>query len=74
MDVIYKDYWNVLQNFFIPVFKLYSKERIGGRVKKVYDKPQTPYQRLITGGYIEEVQAYNLKKENEDFKSSGIKS
>lgn len=65
MDQIYKDYWNVLQNYFIPVFKLYSKERIGGKVKKVYDQPQTPYQRLITGGYIEEVQAYNLKKKME---------
>ena len=65
MDQIYKDYWNVLQNYFIPVFKLYSKERVGGKVKKVYDQPQTPYQRLITGGYIEEVQAYNLKKKME---------
>lgn len=65
MDQIYKDYWNVLQNYFIPVFKLYSKERIGGKVKKVYDQPQTPYQRLITGGYIEEVQAHNLKKKME---------
>lgn len=65
MDQIYKDYWNVLQNYFIPVFKLYSKERIGGKVKKVYDQPQTPYQRLITGGYIEEVQAYNLRKKME---------
>lgn len=65
MDVIYKHYWNVLQNFFIPVFKLYSKERVGGKIKKVYDNPQSPYQRLITGGYIEEMQAYNLKKRME---------
>ena len=65
MDDIYKNYWNQLQNFFIPVFKLYSKERIGGKVKKVYDKPQTPYQRLMAGGYIEEIQAYNLKKKME---------
>jgi hypothetical protein len=65
MDQIYKDYWNVLQNYFIPVFKLHSKERIGGKVKKVYDQPQTPYQRLITAGYIEEMQVYNLKKKME---------
>ncbi len=65
MDDIYKNYWNVLQNFFIPVFKLYSKERVGGKVKKVYDTPQTPYQRLMSGGYIEEMQAYNLKKRME---------
>lgn len=65
MDDIYKNYWNPLQNYFIPVFKLYSKERIGGKVKKVYDIPQSPYQRLMTGGYIEEIQAYNLKKKME---------
>lgn len=44
------------------MFKLHSKERIGGKVKKVYDQPQTPYQRLVTGGNIEEVPTYNLKK------------
>lgn len=65
MDDIYKNYWNPLLNFFIPVFKLYSKERIGGKIKKVYDTPQSPYQRLMSGGYIEEIQAYNLKKKME---------
>lgn len=65
MDDIYKNYWNPLLNFFIPVFKLYSKERIGGKIKKVYDTPQSPYQRLMSGGYIEEIQAYNLKKRME---------
>lgn len=65
MEQIYKDYWNVLQNYFIPVFKLHSKDRIGGKIKKVYDQPQTPYQRLVTGGYIEEIQAYNLRKKME---------
>lgn len=61
MDFIYKNYWNVLQNFFIPVFKLKSKERIGGRTKRIYDIPQTPYQRLVTGGYLLEDQIYNLE-------------
>lgn len=28
--------------------KLVRKERIGARVKKQYDLPQTPYQRLLT--------------------------
>lgn len=65
MNTIYKDYWNTLQNFFIPVFKLYSKERVGGKIRKVYDTPQTPYQRLLTGGYIEEMQSNRLKKRME---------
>jgi hypothetical protein len=34
-------------NFFKPVVKLQTKRRIGSKVKKVYDKPQTPCQRLL---------------------------
>ncbi len=47
MNEIYTEYWNPLQNFFLPSFKLKEKIRIGGRIKKKYDAPQTPYQRLI---------------------------
>ncbi len=34
-------------NFFLPVHKLQSKERIGSRVRKIYDKARTPYQRIL---------------------------
>ncbi len=47
MNEIYIEYWNPLQNFFLPTFKLKEKIRIGARIKKVYDKPITPYQRLM---------------------------
>jgi hypothetical protein len=33
-------------NFFQPVMKLVHKERTGAKVKKTYDRPRTPYQRL----------------------------
>lgn len=35
-------------NFFHPQMKLLRKERIGARIRKQYDLPQTPYQRLMT--------------------------
>lgn len=35
------------QNYFQPSAKLISKQRIGARVKKKYDTPQTPCQRLL---------------------------
>jgi len=41
-------------NFFHPQMKLVSKERLGSKVKKQYDMPQTPYQRLLT---LEEISA-----------------
>lgn len=37
-------------NFFQPVSKLISKERVGASVKKQYDLAQTPYQRLLALG------------------------
>ena len=34
-------------NFFKPVMKLKAKRRVGSKVKKIYDDPKTPYQRLL---------------------------
>ena len=34
-------------NFFLPVMKLKEKERIRSKVIKRYDKPKTPYQRIL---------------------------
>jgi hypothetical protein len=36
-----------LLNYFYPSEKIISKERIGARVKKIYDVPKSPYQRLL---------------------------
>jgi len=42
------------KNFFQPVMKLVSKERIGGSIKRKYATPKTPYQRLMDSGQISE--------------------
>ena len=52
----------VYKNFFQPVMKLVSKERIGGRVKRKYDIPKTPYQRLLESGQISEEAREELKR------------
>lgn len=54
--------WTVLQrfydllrlqhNFFRPVRKLRSKQRVGRTVRKRYDAPQTPYQRVLAAGVL----------------------
>lgn len=41
-------------NFFIPTLKLVRKEHIGSRVKRIYDKPKTPYQRVLEHPNIDE--------------------
>lgn len=49
-------------NFFQPSQKLIKKTRIGAKVKKQYDKAQTPYQRLIKSGILNETQKEQLKQ------------
>ena len=39
-------------NFFQPVEKLVSKTRQGARTHRVYDRAQTPYQRLCASGIL----------------------
>lgn len=39
-------------NFFQVVMKLQTKERQGSRVRKKYDQPRTPYQRLLELPYV----------------------
>jgi len=41
-------------NYFQPVLKLVAKTRRGAKVHKVYDKAQTPYQRLLLSGVLTE--------------------
>ena len=39
-------------NFFHPSVKLISKTRIGSKVKKAYDLPKTPYQRITESEHV----------------------
>ena len=41
------DRLRLLVNFFHPSRKLVAKTRQGARVRRVYDAPQTPYQRVL---------------------------
>lgn len=52
---LYKNELRLFNNFFMPVMKIKSKEKINNSVcKKKYDKTQTPYQRLINSNQISE--------------------
>jgi hypothetical protein len=44
---VYSAYDNLL-NYFYPCQKLASKERVGSKVKKIYDKPRTPFDRAVS--------------------------
>jgi hypothetical protein len=50
-------------NFFRPVRKLVSKERHGSKVVKRYDRPQTPYQRVLAAGVLTPAQQLTLAEQ-----------
>ena len=53
--------------------KLESKERIGGRLKKVHDDPRTPYQRLLDSGHLSDEEQLKLKEEYKTINPFGLK-
>jgi hypothetical protein len=61
INELYRNELRLYKNFFQPVMKLGSKERIGGRVKRKYDIPQTPYQRLLESGQLSEESQAKLR-------------
>jgi hypothetical protein len=51
-------------NHFLPVTKLQQKVRVGSRVKKVYDAPKTPYQRVLDSPEVSESVKAKLRAEH----------
>lgn len=49
-------------NFFLPVMKLTEKVRIGSKVKRIHDEPQTPYARVLSSPHIAEADKAELRE------------
>ena len=47
LNSLYANELRLYKNFFQPTIKLIFKERIGGHIKRKYDQPRTPYQRVM---------------------------
>lgn len=47
MNDLYQTEWSLYQNHFIPTMKCVKKEKINSRYRKHFDKPKTPYERLM---------------------------
>lgn len=61
-------------NFFQPVMKLKKKTRIGGRLKKQYDIPKTPYQRVLAAKGIPGARKQELAKLYETLNPAKLKA
>ncbi len=46
MNELYRNELCLFQNLFMPSVKLQKKVRIGSRLRRVYEPPQTPFQRV----------------------------
>jgi len=47
LNKLYTSQWRLFHNFFCPSVKLIEKQRIASKTIKRYDKPKTPYQRIM---------------------------
>ena len=52
MNDLYTSEWRLYHNFFSPSVKLIAKKRVASKVIKRYDKPKTPYQRVLESKYV----------------------
>jgi hypothetical protein len=60
---LYRNELRLFNNFFRPVMKIKSKDKINNSVcKKIYDKAQTPYQRLINSNQIPDKKKQELEE------------
>jgi hypothetical protein len=46
LNALYQHELRLFQNLFLPSVKLVRKERVGARIPRVYDRPQTPFERV----------------------------
>ncbi len=62
LNNLYRNELRLYKNFFQPVIKLISKERIGGKIHRKYDNSKTPYQKIMESEDILENKKQELKK------------
>lgn len=61
MNDLYKNEWSLWQNYFLPNMKCIEKVKVNSRYKKIFDKPRTPYQRVLASEHIDEKQKDEIK-------------
>jgi hypothetical protein len=54
-------------NYFLPAVKLIDKQRAGSKVRKVYARPMSPYQRLMAAPDLNDAVKAELKRRYESY-------
>jgi hypothetical protein len=63
MNALYTSEWRLFLNFFCPSVKLLEKKRIASKTVKRYDKPKTPYQRILESPHVPAESKRQLKEQ-----------
>ena len=61
LNALYRGPLRCYLNCFQPVMKLIKKERAGGHVRRRYDRPKTPYQRVLDSPHVPEETKVKLR-------------
>ena len=61
LNDLYQNEQRLFKNFFQPVIKLILKERAAGKIHRKYDKPKTPFARIIESPEVLEEKKQELK-------------
>jgi hypothetical protein len=61
MNDLYQKELRILQNLFLPSMKLLEKTRIGSKLKRRYDQPCTPLDRLLHCSQADPLKIHKLK-------------
>jgi len=59
---LYRNELRLMMNLFQPSVKLVSKIRVGARLRRKYDRPQTPLDRLLASGAGDPVKLETLQR------------
>jgi 5S rRNA maturation endonuclease (ribonuclease M5) len=63
MNALYTSEWRLFLNFFCPSVKLLEKKRVASKIVKRYDKPKTPYRRILESPDVSEEAKRKLKEQ-----------
>ena len=65
LNDLFRSEWRLYHNFFMPSVKLIEKKQIAAKTIKRYDKPKTPYQRVMESKDVSPAQKQALKEQFE---------
>ena len=60
INALYRNELRLFQNLFLPSVKLVRKERVGSRLRRRYDAPRTPLERVLACAAIDRAQVTAL--------------